>query len=139
MGEFDYIENTAVDEVKERFSLLGMFADIIKLFLFVTIIYSVYLIGTVTYDNMKIREEITSLSELASETINDRKIRGIMKDYCLDYEKILCDPDTFKIERNFESATVSIKYKQVVKIFWKYPFTVTFEPKSTTEIYKLNL
>ena len=137
MGDFDF-EDTAVEK-RVGFSFLGMIKDIIKLSLFIIIVYSLYLGGTIGYSNLKLKEQISMLSQLASKTIDDRKIKGLMKSYCTDYEEIICLSETFKIKRDFNSATVSIKYKYVVNLFGKIPFVVTFEPKSSEDMPKFNL
>jgi len=137
MGDFDF-EDTAVEK-REGFSFLGMIKDIIKLALFIIIVYSLYLGGTIGYSNFKVKEQISMLSQLASKTIDDRKIKGLMKSYCTDYDEIICVGESFKVKRDFDSATVSIKYKYKINLFWKIPFFVTFEPKITEEVLKFNL
>jgi len=138
MNDFDYYEDTNVDKAP-KFTFAGLFKDIITLFIFVFVIYALYLGGNVGYYHWKMKSKISELSYYASVSSDDSRIKSVLKDYCLSEENINCMGDSLKIDRNFEESTVSIKYNFNINLFWKYPITLTFEPKSTKEIVSLKL
>ena len=140
MNDFDYYEDTNVDKTpKSKFTFVGLFKDIMTLFIFVFVIYALYIGGTVGYYHWKMGSKISEFSYYASVSSDDSRIKSVLKDYCLSEDKITCMGDSLKIDRNFKSSTVSIKYNFNIDLFWKYPITLTFEPKSTKEIVSLEL
>ncbi len=115
---------------REKFSFIGLILDLIKLAIFLLLIYSIYLGVFVGYHYVDIKDTTDIIARYASTTINDTKIRNMMKSYCMENEKIDCRKDSFKVERTFEYAKVSIKYNFKVRLFWIYPISLTFEPES---------
>ena len=112
-----------------KLTIRGFLKDIISLTILVTVLYSLYFISYTYLDYQKMKDNISNAALLASKSSDDNAIKKYLSSYCVISQNYYCTTKDIEIERDFENATINMKFKYRFIVFNKWPIITTFNPK----------
>lgn len=114
---------------ESRLTLTSFVRDLLGLAILAGVLYFLYFSGYTYYRYNFIKDKVTNAAILASKTTDNPKVKGYLSSFCMADKEFFCRPENIKIDRNFDYASVSMKFKYKFKILGKYPVILTFKPK----------
>jgi len=112
----------------KKFTIRGFLTDIIALSVILSIGYFIYFSYKTYSDYQDMKSYLNSAALLASKSSDDGKIKKYLSSYCVDYKDFYCKPEHVTIRRDFQNATVKVKYKYRFMVLTKWPLILTFHP-----------
>ncbi len=117
-------------KMHNKLTIKGFLKDIITLFIVVSIAYFGYK-GVKTFIlYTQFTENLNYVSTTASKTVDNGAVKTQLQHLCQLDKQIDCDMKTFVIKRDFEKASVLIKFKIKIDIIGKMSIPITFSPLS---------